>query len=345
MPGVRPGATGSVREEATMKPWPVLTYALAAIVAGSAWAQDKVTMRLGHDLAPAHPWHEAALQFAADIESKSGGTLELKVFPSSQLGDLRELMELTQRGVLDMNLNTSGIGAVFVPDMNVFNLPFLFASSEQAAKFYASEEADKIKKSCEEAQIVCLSFFTTVFRSPMNNVRPIQTPKDMDGLKIRLMQVPIHIDTYSALGAAPTAIPFSELYTAAQTGVVDGFENSIGTLVTNKLHEVGKYLDTIPIFLYTNLLAMSQQTYDELSDSQRNAILESVPAFVESVNAAMLEYETAGIATMREQGVVVSTEGFDVAAFRAAVAPVYEKYVPTLSEDLQAVVEDLLRTQ
>jgi TRAP-type C4-dicarboxylate transport system substrate-binding protein len=167
----------------------------------------------------------------------------------------------------------------------------------------------------------------------------------MKGLKIRLAQVPIHIDTYSALGATPVAIPLSELYTAAQTGVVDGFENSVGTLVTNKLHEVGKYYDTIPVFLYTNILAMSQQTYDELSESQRKAILDSLPAFVESVNAAMTEYETAGIATMREQGVVVTTEGFDVAAFREAVVPVYEKYVPTLSEDMQAVVENLLRTQ
>lgn len=326
------------------KLWLVLTHALVVLIAGTSWAQDKVTMRLGHDLAPAHPWHEAALQFANDIKSRSGGTLELKVFPSSQLGDLRELMELTQRGVLDMNLNTSGIGAVFVPDMNVFNLPFLFASHEEAETFYASEEANKIKESCREAKIRCLAFFTTVFRSPMNNVRPIHTPEDMQGLKMRLMQVPMHIDTYSALGAAAVAIPLSELYTAAQTGVVDGFENAVGTLYTNKLHEVGKYLDTIPVFLYTNLMAMSEQTWNELSDSQRNAILDSLPAFVQSVNEAMLEYETTGIAGMREQGIIVNTE-FDIAAFREAVQPVYEKWVPTLSEDLQAVVQDLRRSQ
>jgi tripartite ATP-independent transporter DctP family solute receptor len=307
----------------------------------AARAQAPVKMRLGHDLAPTHPWHVAALRFAEDIKAKSKGTIELAIFPSSQLGDLRELMELTQRGTLDMNVNTSGILATFVPDANIFNLPFLFSDSTQADEFYGSKAAETIKSSCEKARIKCLAFMTTVFRSPMNSKRPIRGLEDVKGLKIRLMQVPIHIETYRAMGAAPTALPFSELYTAAQTGVVDGFENAIGTLYTSKLYEVGKYLDTLPVFLYTNVLAMSQRNYEKLSVMQQQAIVDSVPQFVASVNKAMLEFETSGLEAMKKHGVTASTGPFDLKGFRKAVEPVYAKYLPTLSKDIQQVVREL----
>ena len=323
----------------------VMASVIAMVVATDAgWAQTTVKMRLGHDLAPTHPWHQASLRFAEDLKAKSNNTLELSVFPSSQLGDLRELMELTQRGTLDFNINTSGILATFVPDANIFNLPFLFSDYKQAEEFYKSKAADKIKVSCEKARIKCLTFMTTVFRSPMNNKRSIRTPEDMSGLKIRLMQVPIHIDTYKALGAAPTALPFSELYTAAQTGVVDGFENAVGTLHTSKLYEVGKYLDTLPVFLYTNVLAMSPRTYQKLTAAQQQAILDSLPQFVASIDKAMLDFETTGLEAMKSRGVVANTGPFDLKAFRKAVAPVYARYVPTLSAEMQEEVRRLQKS-
>src|SRR3990172_13205607 len=250
-------------------------------------------------------------------------------------------MELTQRGTLDFNINTSGILATFVPDANLFNLPFLFSDYAQAGEFYKSKAAERIKASCEKTRIKCLSFMTTVFRSPMNSKRSIRTPEDMKGLKIRLMQVPIHIETYKALGAAPTALPFSELYTAAQTGVVDGFENAVGTLYTSKLYEVGKYLDTLPVFLYTNVLAMSPRTYEKLTAAQQKAILDSVPTFVASIDKAMLDFETTGLEAMKSRGVIANTGPFDLKAFRKAVAPVYAKYVPTISPEIQDVVRQL----
>lgn len=322
----------------------IVALVAAVAVTATADAQAPVKMRVGHDLAPTHPWHQAALRFAEDIKAKSNGTLELAVFPSSQLGDLRELMELTQRGSLDMNVNTSGILATFVPDANIFNLPFLFSDSAQADQFYRSQSAESIKTACEKARIKCLAFMTTVFRSPMNSRRPVRNLDDMKGLKIRLMQVPIHIETYRSLGAAPTAIPFSELYTAAQTGVVDGFENAIGTLYTSKLYEVGKYLDTLPVFLYTNVFAMSQRVFQKLNATQQQAILSSVPQFVDTVNKSMLDFETSGLDAMKKRGVVANTGPFDLKAFRKAVAPVYAKYVPTLSREIQEVVRELQKT-
>jgi tripartite ATP-independent transporter DctP family solute receptor len=319
----------------------VLSTVAIVLAAHASWAQGTIKMRLAHDLAPTHPWHQAALRFAEDVKAKSNNTLELSIFPSSQLGDLRELMELTQRGTLDFNINTSGILATFVPDANLFNLPFLFSDYAQAGEFYKSKAAEKIKASCEKTRIQCLSFMTTVFRSPMNSKRSIRTPEDMKGLKIRLMQVPIHIETYKALGAAPTALPFSELYTAAQTGVVDGFENAVGTLYTSKLYEVGKYLDTLPVFLYTNVLAMSPRTYEKLTAPQQKAILDSVPTFVASIDKAMLDFETTGLEAMKSRGVVANTGPFDLKSFRKAVEPVYAKYFPTLSNDIQGVVRQL----
>jgi TRAP-type transport system periplasmic protein len=318
-----------------------LILALISLMASPIEAQPPAKLRLGHDLPPSHPWHQAALRFAEDIARRSDNGLQLSVFPSSQLGDLRELMELTQRGLVDLNVNTAGILAIFVPDANVFNLPFLFSSHAQADAFYQSNVARGIASRCPRAQIICLTFVTTVFRSPMNNKRPIRTPDDMRGLKIRLMQVPLHIDSYRALGAVPTALPFSELYTAAQTGVVDGFENAVGTLHTSKLYEVGKYLDTLPVFLYTNVLAMSDRSFRKLTDLQRKAVTDSVPAFATSVNAAMLELERTGLQAMAARGVITTTGPFDLAVFRQRVRPVYEKWVPMLSPEIQSAVKEL----
>ncbi len=303
-----------------------------------------ITLRLGHDVAPTHPWHVGALRLADLVYRRTGGQVNIEVFPSSQLGDLRELMELTQAGTIDLCMNTSGDAGSFIPDMNIFNFPLLFGSEEQLHEFYDSDLAQKVLHSGEKVGIKGLAFHTYVFRSPMNNVRPIKKLEDFKGLKMRLMQVPIHMDSYKALGANVVAIPFSELYTAAKMGTVDGFENSVVTLYHMKLYEVGKYYSTIPIFAYTNLILASMKTWNEkLNESQREAILKSLPEAVAVINEGSMEGQRVGMEKFLDYGVQVYTGPFDLTEFREAVLPVYDKWIPKLSKSGQEVVLELMK--
>jgi tripartite ATP-independent transporter DctP family solute receptor len=297
---------------------------------------------MGHDVAPTHPWHQGALRLAELVNKKTNGEVNIEVFPSSQLGDLRELMELTQTGSIDFNMNTSGVAASFIPDMNLLNLPFLFNDRSQLKSFYESPLARRILDSGEKNRIKGFAFHTYVFRGPMNSKRPIKTIEDFKGLKIRLMQVPIHMDTYKALGASPVAIPFSELYTAAQMGTVDGFENSAVTLYYQKLYEVGKYYSTIPVFAYTNVILGSMKTWNEkLNESQRKAFLESLPEAVTMINKGSDEGEEIGLKKFSEAGVQVYTGPFDLKSFREAMKPVYDKWSSGISKEAQEILKEL----
>jgi TRAP-type transport system periplasmic protein len=301
-----------------------------------------ITLKLGHDVAPTHPWHQGALRLAELVNKKTNGEVKIEVFPSSQLGDLRELMELTQTGSIDFNMNTSGVAASFIPDMNLLNLPFLFNDRAQLKAFYESPLARKILDSGEKNRIKGFAFHTYVFRGPMNSKRAIKTLADFKGLKIRLMQVPIHLDTYKALGASPVAIPMSELYTAAQMGTVDGFENSAVTIYYQKLHEVGKFYSTLPVFAYTNVLLGSVKTWNEkLNESQRKAFLECLPEAIAIINKGSDEGEELGLKKFAEAGLQVYTGPFDLKPFREAMKPVYEKWTPGLSKDGQEILKEL----
>lgn len=320
----------------------ILTAVLMTFGSNSVGAEKTITLRMGSDLALHHPELKGGLRFGELVNKKTNGEVKIEIFPSSQLGDLRELMELIQVGTVDFCMNTSGVAGSFVPDMILFNLPFLFNDKFQQEIFYEGPLGKKILESCEEKRIKGLAFHTLLFRAPMNNKRPIKALDDFKGLKIRLMQVPIHIDTYKALGASPVAIPLSELYTAAQMGTVDGFENAAVTLYHEKLFEVGKYYSTLPVFAYTNLILASMKTWKEkLSDSQRKAILDSLPESVAMINKGSDDAEEEGLRKFRESGVQVYTGPFDLKPFRKAVQPVYDKWVPKLSKEAQEVVKEL----
>jgi tripartite ATP-independent transporter DctP family solute receptor len=319
-----------------------LVLAILAFSSVNVSSAATVTLKMGHDVAPTHPWHQGALRLAELVNKKTNGEVKIEVFPSSQLGDLRELMELTQTSSIDFNMNTSGVAASFIPDMNLLNLPFLFNDRDQLKKFYESPLARKILDSGEKNRIKGFAFHTYVFRGPMNNKRTIKSAEDFKGLKIRLMQVPIHMDTYKALGSSPVAIPFSELYTAAQMGTVDGFENSAVTLYHQKLYEVGKYYSTLPVFAYTNVILGSMKTWNEkLNESQRKAFLESLPEAVAMINKGSDEGEEVGLKKFRDSGVQVNTGPFELKPFREAMKPVYDKWAAGLSKDAQDILKDL----
>ncbi|HDK27325.1 MAG TPA: TRAP transporter substrate-binding protein [Candidatus Atribacteria bacterium] len=301
-------------------------------------AAETVVLKLAHVCAANHPYQLGAEKLAELVDQKTNGTLKINTYPAAALGGERDICEGIQMGTIDMIVNSMGVTATFVPEVNVFNLPFIFKDAEHFKKVAYGSVGEKLLKSCEEAGFKGLTFCAPIFRQPMNNVRPIITPDDFKGIKMRLMEVPIHIATYRAMGATPTPIPFAELYSALQLGTVDGNENALGTLYTKKVYEVQKYLSLLPVFSNGAVLLMGLKQWNALSAEHKQAILDSIPEFRKTVDDAYLQMEDESLKKMRDYGVIVDNPPIE--PFVKSVKSVYEEYLKK-NPEMKAIIDEI----
>jgi len=208
---------------------------------------EPIKMTLASDVPPDphNHQHAAALAFKEYVEEASNGKISVEINAGGALGDLEALMEQTIGGVIEASIgHTEGNMSIVYPDMQVISIPYLFRSVDHALQVFEGPFGQKLHEGFREqtgARIIAF-WDNGGFRNFTNNVREIRTPDDMKGLKMRTMQIPAHMEMMKALGATPTPISFSELYSALDTGVVDGQENSIPTCLLISLQEVQKYL-------------------------------------------------------------------------------------------------------
>jgi len=186
--------------------------------------------------------HAQALTFATLVNTRSGGAINVKVFGGGALGAEREYVEGIKAGTVEAGI-ASGVVSNFFPPAMVTDIPYLFPSGDVAWRILDGPFGQKLQKMfLTQTGMRCLAFAEVGFRNFTNNTRPIKTPADMRGMKIRVQETPLYVNLIKALGASPTPIAFTELYTALQTGVVDGEENPIPTILMSKFAEVQKYL-------------------------------------------------------------------------------------------------------
>lgn len=311
----------------------VLTVALLPMLAGApeAIGGQSITLRIAHTTAPTHPYTTMAQKLAEQVKAKSGGSMNMTIHPSSQLGGERDLMEGLQMGTVDMMSCSLGVAASFVPELNVLNLPFLFRDAKHYTEVTNGPIGQRLLKAVESKRLVGLGFYAPVFRVPMTGVRAINAPADFKGLRIRLMEVPLHMDTYKALGASPVPLPFGELYTALQLKTVDGNENAPATLYSERFYEVQKYVSLLPVFSNGAILLMSQATWNKLTPQQREIVTSSVPAALEVGDRDYLAMDEKGIAHMKSVGLGVNTPT-DLKPFQTAVKPIYDKYLEKMPD-------------
>lgn len=199
-----------------------------------------MVLKLGHIGDPGHPYSKGADYFADLIAKKSGGKIVVKNYHSSQLGDQKTLIEGLVYGTIDMALvGTAALGQ-FQPQISLFDLPFLFDDLDHAYKALDTVGMD-LGKPLEAKGIKLLGYMENGIRHMTNNVRPIKSPDDLKGLKIRVQTNKIHVSMIKAMGGSPTPMNLSELYTAMQQGAVDGQENPAAHIYTQRYYEVQKY--------------------------------------------------------------------------------------------------------
>ena len=216
----------------------LLAGVLVLGLTAAANAADFV-FKLGHIADPENPYAKGAEKFAQLVKEKTGGKVEVQVFPSSQLGNQRDLVEGTQFGTIDFTMTSTAVLGNFLPQVAVFDLPFIFRDVQHAYKALDTvgmEIAQKLQG------MKLLAYYENGVRHMTNSKRPIRKPEDMKGLKIRVMEQPIYIEMIKALGGNPTPMAFGELFTALQQGVVDGQENPAAHIYTARFFEVQKYI-------------------------------------------------------------------------------------------------------
>ena len=305
-------------------------------MAQSGVAAPKV-IKLAHVVNEKDGFHIAALKFKELVEAQSEITIE--VHPNAELGDERTLLEGMQIGTIDMGLITNGPVSNFYPEIAVLELPFLFSSNEEAYKILDGPIGQELLENLSKVGLKGLAYAERGFRNLTNSVRPVLTPADIDGLKIRVMENPVYIDTFKALGANAVPMAWTEALTAMQQGTIDGQENPVNVLYAFKLFETQDYMSYTRHTYAPALFVMSMNLFQSLDADTQKLFKDSAQAAAEYERQWDMEKEAEQLAALKEQGMQVDEP--DLKSFKAAVQPVYEKYGKKFGKYLQDIQEAL----
>lgn len=250
----------------------------------------------------------AATHFAEQVKDASDGSVVVTVIPNgtSFSGDQNAAVTRLQGGSLDALILSTSVYAAIVPEMNGISIPYLFEDTTEEAAFLAGEPGDVLKDKLAEQDTVALAFLTRTGREITNSVRPIEEPKDLEGLKIRVPGNTLWTDYFSALGASPTTMAFAEVFTGLQTGTIDGQENPIEVPWTNKFSEVQDYLSLTNHINDAWVLALSNKKWDSLTDDQQKALEDASAETAEFKTEYDAEQSEKQVADLEDQGMKVN---------------------------------------
>ena len=294
-----------------------------------SWAAERV-IKLGHVLDTKHPYHIASEHFARRVAELTKGKIEVQVYPSSQLGNERELVEAMQVGTIEMGASTSAVAARFVKEIEIFNLPFLFKDFQHLYKVLDSQFGEDLDRASQKKGLRVLGWWVGGSRSIYAR-KPIGDMASMKGLKIRTMESPVVVATWKALGLIPTPIPFGEVYTALQQGVVDAGEGNVISYESMKFDEVAPYLSHIKYLITVEILYISENLFKSLSGDLQSALIQAAKECVVVERKANEESEDKIIELLKKKKRTVVIP--DLEPFIAAVQPVYEQYGKSIGLD------------
>ena len=301
--------------------------AAAAFASGPAFAQQKIVLK-ATDVHPlGYPTVEAVVQMGKKLEAATNGRLSIQMYPSMQLGGEKEMIEQAQVGALAIARISVGPMGPIVPEMNVFNLPFMFRDDAHMEKVIDGPIGDELLKKLSElkANLIGLCWMNAGTRNVYNSKKPIQTVNDLKGLKIRMMGNPVFVDTMNSLGGNGVAMGFDQLINAMQTGVVDGAENNYPSYESGQHYRYAKYYSKTGHLMIPEVLVFSKKIWDELSKEDQALILKVAKEAQQEERKLWYAREKESIKKMAEAGAIVN-EVADKKPFQAAVKPVWDKY-------------------
>lgn len=253
------------------------------------------------------------------------------------LGGDRQTLEGLQMGTIHCTSVSTGPIAAFVPQFDVFDLPFLFKDKATAFKVADGPIGKELLDKLPAVGMIGFNYWENGFRHLTNNKREVKTLEDIKGLKIRTLESKIHVNTWKQLGANPTPMSFSQLYTALEQGVVNGQENPFGNVVSNKFNEVQKYLTTTGHVYNASPFLVSKKFYDGLTDKEKEAVKKAAKEAQAFQRLENDKEDTVSAGTLQARGMkITALNPGEQQRVVAALKPVYDKYSETLGKDLVA---------
>ena len=310
--------------------------ALSAAAATSALAQS-VTLRSA-DIHPTdYPTVEAVRYLGKLLEERTQGRVKINVFHSAQLGQEKDTIDQTRFGVIDINRINMAPFNNLIPATNIPSLPFIFRSVDHMRKAMDGQIGDNLLKEFEKHDLIGLALYDSGSRSFYNSKRPINTPADMKGMKIRVQQSDMFVALVSALGANATPMPFGEVYSALQTGVIDGAENNWPSYESTRHFEVSKFYSVTEHSLSPEALVMSKKSFDKFNAADQAIIKAAAKESVAKMRELWDAREKASEAKVKAGGAQINQ--VDKKPFIDAMKPVYDKFVtdPKLKDMVAAI--------
>ena len=292
-----------------------------------------VQLKLGHAVNEKDVFHLTAEKLKTDVEKNSKGDVKISIFPNGKLGDERNLLESLKMGTVDMAIITGGPVINFLPEFGVLDLPFLFRDSAHAYKVLDGPIGKDFFKKMERLGWKGLAYGERGFRNLTNSKRAVNKPADMVGLKIRLMQNPVFVDAFTAMGANAVPMAWIETLTALQQKTIDGQENPINVIVAFNIAESNKHLTLTKHAYSPNIILVSMRAWKKLTPAQQKVLQSAADSAAKFNRAHDEKMEKQWLKDLKGQGMQI-VEKPDSAAFRKAVKPVYEKYEPKFGKDL-----------
>jgi len=286
--------------------------------------QQGEVLKLAHGLDPSHPVHSAMVYMADRCREISGGELTIDIYPSGQLGSEQQCVELLQIGSLAITKVSAAVMESFTEEFKVLGLPYVFRSKEHAFKVLDGEIGDELLLSTEPFWIRGLCFYDAGSRSFYTIDKQINHPDDLKGLKIRVMKSITAMEMVKAQGGSPTPISWGELYTALQSGVVDGAENNPPSFYTSHHYEVCKYYSLNEHTMVPDVLIISQKVWKKLSEQQKSWLQQAADESVPVQRKLWAESEKESLEIVKEAGVEISYP--DKEAFSDRVVDLLESY-------------------
>jgi tripartite ATP-independent transporter DctP family solute receptor len=302
--------------------------ALASGFGGPATAQQKMVLK-ATDVHPlGYPTVEAVVRMGKKLEQATNGRLSIQMYPSMQLGGEKEMIEQAQVGALAIARISVGPMGPLVPELNVFNLPFMFRDDAHMEKVIDGAIGEEMLKKLTDhptANLIGLCWMNAGTRNVYNSKKPIQTVEDLKGLKIRMMGNPVFVDTMNSLGGNGVSMGFDQLINAMQTGVVDGAENNYPTYESGQHYRYAKYYSKTGHLMIPEILVFSKRTWNTLSKEDQELISKLAKEAQQEERQLWYDREKESLKKMVDAGAIVN-EIKDKAPFQAAVKPVWDKY-------------------
>jgi len=315
-----------------------LAAALLVALAGPASAQIKEhVFKVGTGLSEDHPQALALKYFGEQLAAKSGGKLSARVYASGSLGNDVSMTSALRGGTLEMTIPDSSTLVSLVKPFGVLNLPLTFNNEQEADAVLDGPFGQKLLAQLPEKGLIGLGFWENGFRHVTNSRRPVQRAEDFSGLKLRVIQSPLFLDTFNALGANATPMPFTELYSAMEQRAVDGQENPPATILASKFNEVQKHLVLSRHMYSAWVLLMSKKTWDGLSPQEQKIVQDAAREAMLYERKTIRAFSDTALADLKKAGMqITELPAAEQAKMRSKLQPVLAKFSKEFGEDTTA---------